>query len=74
MNIEIVLEKHKRYTELLKQGQIMGKELGEAIQSLNSCDQLREIDEYGKWMRANYPDDIKRAEEILKTHNITPEP
>jgi hypothetical protein len=74
MTKEIALEKYKRHTELLKQGQITGKELGEAIQSLNSCDQLWVIDEHGKWMRANFPDDIKRAEEFLKTHNITPEP
>jgi hypothetical protein len=71
MNKEIVLEKFKKYTELLKESSIRGKEIGEAIGALNSCDQLWVIDEHGKWMRANYPEDVKKAEEIKSRLPIT---
>ena len=68
---EIVLEKMKKYIEFLKSTQKMNKEIEEGLKSLNSCDALWVIDEHGKWLRANYPDDIKRAEDILKAHNFT---
>jgi len=72
MTKEIVLEKMKKYIEFLKSTQAMNKEIEEGLKSLNSCDQLWVIDEHGKWLRANYPDDIKKAEEILKDRNFAP--